>query len=255
MKITISNLNKADKFIKLFQQIKSLTDCINIQLQPDKLYIQSIDSSRVSIFELYLPKEWFDEYDVTETTEMGVYTLFLNNVLQTRDSQESVILYNTHNSDKLGVTFISTNSSIQKEFVLPLFDLDCEIMTIPSMEYDVSFVVDGSLFSDNMKQLKMFGSDIMFQCNNDSIILCNNDHDKGNMSVSLPKVVLTDYVCSKPLQMSFSATKLSEICSFHRLNSNMLIYITDNNPLHIVIEIDPEYSNARIVFYVAPLVE
>ena len=69
------------------------------------MYFQSMDSSRVSIFELILPCDWFDIYDFNYDgpVTIGVNSNILYKILNTRDkSQETNITYDvTNDSDKL----------------------------------------------------------------------------------------------------------------------------------------------------------
>lgn len=255
MKIVIADLSKADKFVTLFQQMKSFTDCINIQLQQEQLFLQSIDANRVSIFELYLPKEWFDEYTIDDGCEMGVYTNLLNNVFQTRHKHQSITLHDEDGCDKLGISFSSEQDTIQKDFVLPLFDLDVELMGIPEMDHHINILMDSGLFSENMKQLKLFGDNISFQCKEDSISFCSPQDDNGKMNVCIPKSELIEYKHNQSIQMSFSTNILNQICSFQKLNKHIHVSITDAFPLNITLHIDPENSDAKIVFYIAPLIE
>ena len=255
MKIVISDLSKADKFVTLFQQMKSFTDCINIQLQSEQLFLQSIDANRVSIFELYLPKDWFDEYTMDECCEMGIYTNLLNNVFQTRQKHQSITLHNDDSTDKLSISFSSEQDSIQKDFMLPLFDLDVELMSIPAMDHHIHILMDSGLFSENMKQLKLFGDNICFQCEKDNISFCSPQDDNGKMNVCIPTSELVQYTHNQSIQMSFSTNILNQVCSFQKLNKHISLSITDAFPLNITLQIDPESSDARIAFYIAPLIE
>jgi hypothetical protein len=62
MKIVLINPVKSDLFALIFQHIKTFTEYINISFQKKGMYIQSMDSSHISIFEVNLPFSWFDEY-------------------------------------------------------------------------------------------------------------------------------------------------------------------------------------------------
>ena len=255
MKIVIADLCKTEKFVTLFQQMKSFTDSINIQLQEEQLFLQSIDANRVSIFELYLPKEWFDEYTINEPCEMGIYTNLLNNVFQTRQKHQSITMHDEYGDDKLGISFSSEQDSIQKDFVLPLFDLDTELMSIPNMDHHINILIDSGMFSENMKQLKLFGDNICFQCKEDCLSFCSPEHDNGKMNVSIPKAELIDYSYTQSINMSFSTNILNQVCSFQKLNKNFQMSITDAFPLKISLDIDPTSTDAKVVFYIAPLVE
>ena len=57
MNIVINNLLKAEIFSNLFQHIKSFTDHVNITFNKEKMYLQTMDTGRVSIFEIHLPAE------------------------------------------------------------------------------------------------------------------------------------------------------------------------------------------------------
>ena len=57
MNILINDTTKADIFSSLFQHIKLFTEQVNITFNKDKLYLQTMDSSRVSIFEMHLPEK------------------------------------------------------------------------------------------------------------------------------------------------------------------------------------------------------
>ena len=59
MDIQILNPSTAECFTNLFQHIKLFTEYVNINLLKEKLYLQTMDSSRVSIVEIFLPYNWF----------------------------------------------------------------------------------------------------------------------------------------------------------------------------------------------------
>ena len=63
MEFTISDQTKATQFSFLFQNIRVFTDTINFVCENDKLFIQSMDSANVLLFEVKIQKEdtmrWF----------------------------------------------------------------------------------------------------------------------------------------------------------------------------------------------------
>ena len=50
MKIVISNKNKKDLFIALFQTLKNCSTLINVKFEQDKLHIQGMDKSHICLF-------------------------------------------------------------------------------------------------------------------------------------------------------------------------------------------------------------
>jgi hypothetical protein len=70
MEIVISNPIKADIFTGIFQNMKTFTEHIAILFKDTGIYLQTMDSARVSIVELSLPATWFDKY--THTVDICV---------------------------------------------------------------------------------------------------------------------------------------------------------------------------------------
>ena len=129
MNITITNSAKADLFGSLFQHIRLFTEHINITFDKERMFMQSMDSARVSVFELTLPYTWFDVYEHTSAgpITLGIPATMLFKILNTRDKiQETQIIYDESDNDKLFVNFSSNNASVfNKRFELPLIDLEC----------------------------------------------------------------------------------------------------------------------------------
>jgi hypothetical protein len=71
MNILISDLQKADIFEFAFQNMKLFTNSINITFSDTGLYIQSMDTANVSMFELKIPKNGL----IHEKTEGETFTL------------------------------------------------------------------------------------------------------------------------------------------------------------------------------------
>ena len=77
MEILIKNSTHGEIFTILFQHMKLFTENLNIHLQDDKIFIQGMDNGHVSVFEIKLPKTWFDEYKLNSSSIIGVNTNML----------------------------------------------------------------------------------------------------------------------------------------------------------------------------------
>ena len=67
MNIQLKNEDKCSIFVNIFQNLKLFTTNININVNEEKFYIQGLDSSHVSIFELNLLSPWFNNYEIEKT--------------------------------------------------------------------------------------------------------------------------------------------------------------------------------------------
>jgi hypothetical protein len=258
--IVIKNQIKADAFAGIFQHMKLFTDRINIMFEPTRLYIQSMDSARVSIFEIYIPAGWFDNYDFTVSggRTIGVNSTTLYKILSTRDKlQEMQLLFEESNDDKLSIHFTSENKSIfDKQFEMSLFDIEAELMEIPPFETKADFSISSANFANIISQLKMFGDSLDIECNEENILLTSISQETGKMLVKINIDDLTSYAINEgeTMNISFSLVNLHNICMYNKIAKDMEISLTDNFPMKIVYHLDgsTDENGARLVFYLAP---
>ena len=108
MNISIQQIQKAEIFTGLFQHVKSFTEHINIMFEKDRMYIQTMDKSHVSIIEMVLPMGWFDVYEnkTPTTINIGVNSTILFKILNSREKTQSIrIEYDEEEGDKLFIYF------------------------------------------------------------------------------------------------------------------------------------------------------
>ncbi len=273
MNIVISDSVKAKIFTNIFQNIKHFCDHINILFRQNGLYAQGMDNSHISIFELSIPVAWFDAYRFPYESDahIGINVALFFKILNTRDEgQEIFIKYDKECSpDKLLLHFITsatatTKTLFDKHFELPLMDIDSEIMHIPSVDYQAEFTLASANYFNLINQLKQFGADLTIKCNENEIRLLANSQESGNMSVTVPIDELSLFAINEgeQLNLSFSLSHMSNICSFYKASSEINIAISVDYPLRAIyyLEKSPEddedpLSKARLFVYLAPRVD
>lgn len=256
MELVITNPVKADIFATIFQNIKLFTDHISILCKSTGLYIQTMDSSRVSIVELSLPATWFDKYSYTVDISIGISSSILYKILNARTVPQTIhIVYENESHDTLSVHFTTEEKKhFDKHFEVPLIDLEQEYMHIPPIEYVAEFTVPSTIFSGLIQQLKMFGETMDINCSEEKIVLFSNSSDTGKMSVEINIDDLTSFSIneSEELNLSFSLNYMHNICSFNKLAKEMEIKICNDYPLAIIYNVGDE---GFMKFYLAPKID
>jgi proliferating cell nuclear antigen len=259
MNIVIKNQQKAECFSTIFQHIRLFTEHINITFEKERLYIQSMDTARVSIFELYLTNTWFDVYEHTNASAItiGVNSTLLFKILNTREkTQETTIKFDSENSDKLYINFTSENKAIfDKNFEFPLMDLEHDIMGIPDTDYNAEFSLCSTNFANLINQLKLFGDTLDIHCSEEKILLISTTQDSGKMMVQIDINDLNEFSINEgeTIELSFSISMLHNICMYSKISKNINVYIKDNFPMKITYNLGEE--NANMVFYLAPKIK
>lgn len=255
MNINITNTGKAELFGLLFQHIRLFTEHINVTFDKEKLFMQSMDSARVSVFELMLPSSWFDNYKHNSSSgiTIGIHANMLFKILNTRDKSQNIELIYNETDDKLYINFSSANASVfDKRFELPLIDLDCELMTIPENESEAEFSIDSTIFSNLINQLKIFGDTIEIQCTEEKIILHSISEEAGKMLVDINIDDLTEYSITEGeiMKLSFSLTMLHNICMYNKISKEVEIHLIREFPMKIKYILGDD--NASFTFFLAP---
>lgn len=255
MEISISNIGRAELFSQLFQHVRLFTEHINLTFDKDRMFMQSMDSARVSVFELILPSTWFDSYILTsnEPITVGLNVTMLFKILNTREKiQEILIKYSSTDSDKLFFEFTCNNKSVfDKRFELPLMEIDCELMQIPDTNSDADLSINSTVFANLITQLKLFGETIEIQCNEDKITLNSISQETGKMTVDIGIDDITAFSITEGenMKLSFAINMLHNICMYNKISKEIDIYLMANYPMKLVYNLG---DNASYTFYLAP---
>ena len=261
IEITLNNFQVAECFTHIFQHARLFTDHINIMFDKERMYVQSMDSTRVSIFEIYLPAEWFCKYEHIgdQTYTLGINSAILFKVLNTRDKNQTLnIKYSSDNDDKLFIHFNSDDKSIfDKSFELPLIELETDLMAIPDIDSDAEFSISSANFANIINQLKLFGETIEVNCTEEKIELLSISQESGKMTVEIDIDELTSYSINEgeTMNLSFSLNILHNICQFNKLTKEMEIHLTNNYPLKLIYHLNHNNAEGKLMFYLAPKID
>jgi proliferating cell nuclear antigen len=258
MNVKIKNHAKAELFTSLFQHIKLLTEHINIMFEKERLYIQTMDSARVSILEIELPSSWFDEYNHDgNNLVLGIHSTIFFKILNSRDKlQELEICYDNEDTDKLFIHFTCENTAIfDKHFEIPLIELESELMSIPEITSQADITMASSNFANIISQLQMFGETLDVQCSEDKIVMTSISNETGKMYVDINIDDLNSFAIDdgKQLTLSYSLRYLHIITLYSKIAKEIEIKMTEDYPLKIVYYLGDE--NSKMTFFLAPKID
>lgn len=257
MEILIKNTTNSDIFTTLFQHMKLFTENLNVYFNQDKVFIQGMDRAHVSVFEINLPEPWFDTYKLDTEITIGINTNMLFKVLNTRDKSHHIHLrLDADKSDKLEIHLLSENNSVvDLHYVIPLIDIDSELMTIPDTEYQAEISLPSTTFSTLIDQMKLFGETFNIICNEDKIQMISESVDCGKMYVDIPIDDLNSYAIEEDetLNLSYSISHLKNICLYNKISKDIDIYLKKDFPIKLVYSLNSD--EARATFYLAPKID
>ena len=102
----IINPQKSRIIATLFDILSSIVDDLNIEFRENEIYIQTMDTGRISLFELVLKNDWFEKYEIEKPIVLGVKLSIINKILNCRHPTQYI-------------TFENLNLSLQLAFRIP----------------------------------------------------------------------------------------------------------------------------------------
>lgn len=266
MKIQIIDHVKCDMFTTLFQHMKTFTDLLNITFTETEMFIQSMDDGRVLVFEIHLPKEWFDVYEIGYGSKtLGISATIFFKMLNMRDKSQEILLStddnDAHNSSVLTVQLHkSTNKSIfDKHFEMPLMDIEYDLMEIPFIDHQAEFSLASGTFATIINQLRVFGEVFTINCTEENITFNASSQDQGKMTTNIPIDDLEEYAIEEGQELNtvFSLKYLHDVCLYQKIAKNISVGISSNYPMKLMYHLAPDIEDKRaeMAFYIAPRME
>lgn len=256
MDLIINNNARAEIFSILFQHIKVFSEHVNIIFEEGQMFIQCLDSSRVSIMEIRLPKDWFDTYSQGHGSSItiGLNSNTLFRILNARDKTQNIVIhYDLTDNDKLFIHFTSeAKKDFDKHFELPLIELENDAMEIPPIEYQAEITLSSQHFAGIVGELKMFGDTIDIQCSEDKIMLVSKSQDQGKMFVEIKIDDVSSFSIDEgaQLELSYSLAYLHNICLYHKITKEVELKFSSEYPMQVAYQLG--HPQANVLFYLAP---
>jgi proliferating cell nuclear antigen len=252
MKVTISNKNKKDLFVALFQIIKGCTSVVRVIFKEDKMYIQGMDKSHICLFEVNIQKIWFDDYTIDKETTVCFDTNIFHLIISSKQESHDIIMH-SYGEDNINIDLISqehTKGEFNKYFKIPLADFDYDEMNIPDVDYDAEFSISSKKICEITSQMLAFGTDLNIKCSEEKIDLVT-DGIVGEMLVNIPIDDLNEYsiVEGDVIDLKYSLNYIAKMCLTNKLSSEVIFSISADCPMKINYNLGDDSS---IVFYMAP---
>jgi proliferating cell nuclear antigen PCNA len=266
MHIEIHEKTKVEEFCCIFRDIKTFIEDVNIMFNSEKMYIQSMDSTHVMLLEVVLPNTWFDVYNVSEPITIGLKACFLQKIIKTRDKNQKIVWkMNMENDDDecLHIHFYSDDKTeFDKNFELPLIDIDSELLQIPDDNDDSGeIILSSEKFANLVSQLKDVGDILKFNVSEDCIIMSSESSEKMKMQVKIEIDDITEFSIEENISIcsSFSLRYIKDISAFYKISKFISLKITENKPMKFIYNLsgnmNEDTNNAYIIFYLAPQID
>ena len=265
MRIELHARDRCETFTMMFQHLKLFTEHINLIWEPERLYIQTMDRSHVSIVELILPATWFDTYQVETSQVMGLPISLFFNALNTRKDNNGLVLEKRDNEDGLRIHIRPLTSNLADdaifhvEYEIPLFQIEQDTLHIPDdIEYQADIVMKSADFASLIHSFKLFDERWGISCNETQKELrfhaTSSENGKSNVVFNIDHLVNYSVEENAELEVEYSVALFQRVVLYQRMSENVEIHVSSTFPMKIVYKIGVEEDSPCLIFYVAAMV-
>ena len=256
MKLTLTNQESICKFATLLQNLKVFSEHIVFHFSVDGIYMQGMDSSHCSCFEIKLTSKWFDSFTFNENDDpssMGVSTNVLQKIFGTRKDGQVVEMNVSNESEHLELSFTGEEKVLDKFFEIPLMEIEEDLLHLGSSDSEVDLIIPSKKFCELVSQLQMFHDTLSLEFTETNVTFLSSGID-GSMKVNVSFEDVVEYAVSEGinLQQCYSTKFISMMCSFSKLNEELIMAFSNDRPLEGKYKLGEESYAA---FYLAPKIE
>lgn len=262
MRIVIKSPLKVRKITQIFHYLKDLSTEVNINCSSEGLYAQGMDSAHISLFEIKLLADWFDEFECETDDLIGINCELFYKVISCIDDNQSIELTKDSKKDFFNIKLFGRGLS--KEFELNTIEIDEELLSVPETEYSSDIKMNSKEFSDLISQLMIFGSDVYFRCN-DIIQMETKGEESGTMKINIKEEDILEYCLEEnsELEVQYKLNYLNKFTHFSSVNPEINIHISESVPMMVRYDLDIDYDEEEedkkivnfIRFFLAPMIE
>lgn len=158
-------------FKKVTVALKSVVDQIPLVISPDKFSIEALSPDKVSMIIFELPATTFEEYNVDrEVRVIADRDEFVKAFRRATKRDKVEILY-TEGSRELNVKVFNIRSNIEREYLIPLSEIEFEGVGSIDVELEVSATLPSSELINILKDSSTIGDEItlLYSSENNSI--------------------------------------------------------------------------------------
>ncbi len=237
-------------FADIFQTIGNVIDEGVIVVEPDRMYFQGMDPSRVMLISFEADSSVFDKYEVEETEYLPMNFSMLNKILKRAKKKDELILETKGDN----ILYVTLKGTATRTFKVPLISLDTET-NIGEINIPFTARVDimGNVMKDMIRDAKLVGDTLKFYANENTFkVMCQGMTSEFILELGLEDEGLLDIEVKEESKSSYNLKYIES--AFKKVNSTDAIRIQFGNDIPIQIVWEP-VTDVKVTFVIAPVVE
>lgn len=255
MPVFQATIGDAKHFKSIISAIRELMDDVSFECRQDGVYMQGMDSSHISLIELNLNKEYFEEYKAEEDPVLHINLKLLAMIMKCADSSDSITMNYNESKAKLEMSF--SNDRRTNTYEVPLTDLETSAMEVPEIEHDYIMHISPKEMNKYISSMTSMGvSDITYTLNggeanikaeaeqiNFNLQLLSGDEDESDR-----QLIHMEKEGDEELTMTFSYVYIQKFMKGSTISDKIEMKFAEDMPLTV----EFNFENGKLLYFLAP---
>ena len=224
-----------------------------IKCRNDGIFLQSMDSSHISMASFKLGPDVFDIFEYNNDIDLGLNLETLHKILKVVTKGDELGLEsNDNNTDQVTITIKNADTKKEYMFDMKLMDIESEELEVPPLIIGWRVSIDSSEFLKNVSVLMDFGDSIEIGCT-DGKMYFKMEGDIANAMICNETTCewVGNQTLKKDVISKFTGRLLKMYGSGKKITKNIQFVIAPDQPITIRYNIT---ENSCINMFIAPKV-
>jgi proliferating cell nuclear antigen len=242
----------AKSFRELVDTLAKIMDEVRFTITQDGIKAVGMDASKTALIDIFMSRESFLEYEVSEEREevyMGLQLSSLSNMLKKGKKGEPITFIVS--DDRV---LIRIDSAVVKKFLVPNIEVFVDVPGEISLEFDV----EASVISDSLKKalrdVEIIGDIVEFEATEDSLIIrARGEGARAQTIFSRDSVALTYLEVKNPSRSAYEVSYLKNVLNLTKIADSVDIRFSTDKPLELLFKSPTAGGEAKIRYLLAPM--
>jgi len=223
--------------------VSSIIEEAPFEVKEKGIYMRAMDPSHISMLDIEIPKEMFDEFSIDKEISLGIDMDEMRKIMYR--AKPSDILVMKAEESKIHMTFIGES---KRKFGLPIIDVLEKRSKLPEIPFTATVKLNSDIFQDGIKDASVVADHITFEARKDSFLI-KAQGDTSDIETVNEKDSMIEYDVKEDAKATFNLSYLSDISK--SIYGTMMIKLGSDVPLMLEFDID----KAKAKFILAPRIE
>lgn len=222
-----------------------------ITINHEGLAFRAIDPSRVSLIEMYIPKESFEVFELEDELKAAINVEELGKILRSSEKDDKISLNLMENT--LGIEY--ERKGVTREFIISL-QTGSEAEVIPELKLELNnrFKVVGHLLYEGITSIEDLGDVLTIKALDDGLSLTvKSDIGEAEVLLNTSSGALLDKEVAEPnVEVSYGIEYFKYVKLAMRISEDLDLLLGPEMPCKLVFNLP---QGAKMNYYVAPRIE